>query len=253
MSMEIFDSSALLPRLSPAVSKQIRTEMLVLGRAEMRFEPHRFREILKSGVEVPPSGGRLVDADALLAFRDSLVEAARGVGGDAQLFDLQVGRALWTHSQAIRGEFGVPEVWDLITLVLVPDLATRRFSPHSRELIKTRFTGGSRRHVLQRLWKRWAVFGPEIVQSAKLTEDDYGNLMERRLTSERPAVARAVAGALVNHPSSRKDAQRREYNRRFMRRLLMTSGIVVIDDSDQEAIDAVIEHIDSAVRRDLRW
>lgn len=252
MSSVVFDVGTLLPRLDDESSTRLRGRAEI-DRGSLVFDESVFDQVWREHVDFPSTGGTVVDPKKLLALRADMIQASRCAGQDNAVFDLLVGEVLWRSGLNIRGEFGSPMVWDFITLVLVPDLAKRRFEYSGSAAFRSRLTGGNRRHVFQRLWQRWMVLGPGIIKSGRLTEDDYVALLERRLTSERSEVAKSAARAMLNHPSRRTGQERREYNRLFMRKLLMASGIVVIDGSDAESLDAVIEHVDGMVRRELLW
>lgn len=233
----------LYPRLSPELADPIRAE-LIRSDAPAQFNRGRFEEALSSADAFPATGGRRMAADELMEMRQGCVEAVADTDESNSLttsmFDLRLGRALFQQSADSAGEFGNSKVWDFITLVLLPDIATERFSGMSSD-IAARFTGGHRRHVFQRLWRRWNVLGEDFVLKGALTEDDYQALLERRMTSERKAVALKAAQAIVG--SKRKGSRRREYTRVFARQLFQVSGIVDIGEDDEANLDALIEHV----------
>lgn len=233
----------LYPRLSPEVADAIRIEMI---RSEnvYEFKPERFEEALSAADSFPATGGRRTSAGELLDLREGCLRAVAFSGGTSSLttsqFDMRLGQVLYKTSIGSTGEFGNARVWDFLTLILLPDIASTRF-PGTTNNLRARFTGGNRRHVLQRLWRRWKVFGDEVVESGRLTEDDYVALLERRLTSERPAVAAQAAEAILG--SNRSGTNRREYARVLMRQLVQISGIVEIGDDDPEHLDALMRHV----------
>lgn len=241
-----FSSGMLLPRLDFPAADEIRSEIGKAAPAPVGFDQSRLEDLLTAHSEVPATGGSLVEIDRMLELREDLVSARSSSAGDNGKFDLAAGRILWSWAVAVPGEFGVPAVWDFVALGLVPDLVSSRFDLSSPSSRRDRLFGGSRRHVLQRLWRRWRVLGPEILENDVLVEDDYVALFERRLTSERPQVAQAVARALMKHAGS----SRRAYTRAFQRHLMMLSGIVAIDDADPDSLDQVIHHIDRSIRQD---
>lgn len=233
----------LYPRLSPEVADAIRIEMI---RSEnvYEFKPEKFEEALSAADSFPATGGRRTSEEELLDLRDECLRAVEFADGTSSLttsqFDMRLGQVLYRRSIGSIGEFGNARVWDFLTLILLPDIASTRF-PGTTNNLSARFTGGNRRHVLQRLWRRWKVFGDEVVESGRLTEDDYVALLERRLTSERPAVAAKAAEAILG--SNRSGTNRREYTRVLMRQLVQISGIVEIGDDDPEHLDALMRHI----------
>ncbi|WP_198392398.1 hypothetical protein [Brevibacterium yomogidense] len=165
-----------------------------------------------------------------------------------QAFDLRVGRILFNESQGSEGEFGSAQVWDFLTLIVLPDLALERFPPSGRGGV-ARLTGGNRRHVFQRLWRRWNVFGEDIVEAQELTEDDYVALLERRLTGQNRALATKTVAEIRR--TSRTGQSRRDFTRVFMRQLVQMSGLVEIGDEDPEHLKALFAHVTDVTERAL--
>lgn len=237
----------LYPRLSPDIADAIRVE-LIRSESVFEFRPEKFEEALSAAGSFPATGGRRTTENELLDLREECLNAVAFSEGSSSLptseFDLQLGRVLYKRSIGSTGEFGNARVWDFLALILLPDIASARF-PGTASTLGARFTGGNRRHVLQRLWRRWKVFGDEVVESGHLTEDDYVALLERRLTSERPAVAARAAAAILG--SKRTGTSRREFTRVLMRQLVQMSGIVEIGDDDPEHLDALMNHVSGNV------
>lgn len=237
----------LYPRLSPDLADAIRTE-LIRSEEVYKFKPEKFEEALTAADAFPATGGRRTNENELLNLREDCLNAVDFANGSSSLttsqFDLRLGRVLYKRSIGSTGEFGNARAWDFLTLILLPDIASTRF-PGTTSNLGARFVGGNRRHVLQRLWRRWKVFGDEVVESGRLTEDDYVALLERRLTSERPAVAAKAAEAILG--SKRAGSNRREYARVLMRQLVQISGIVEIGDDDPEHLDALMRHVRGSV------
>ncbi|MGP5045544.1 hypothetical protein ACTXJR_16230 [Glutamicibacter ardleyensis] len=165
-------------------------------------------------------------------------------------FDVAIGRQIEALGKVAGSEFGIPSVWDFLTLVLLPDLAVQRFTLSTddeteKRSVRSRLSGGDRRHVLQRLWKRRVVFGAQIVDLRMLTEDDYGSLLERRLTHEHHQLARKVSMKIIN--SGYQGTARRNYTRSLVRTLVQMSGVVHFSDVDLDHLDDAVEHADSVV------
>lgn len=242
----------LYPRLAPDIADAIRVE-LIRNENVYEFRPEKVEEALSAADSFPATGGRRTTEDELLDLRKECLNAVAFSEGSSSLptsqFDLQLGRVLYKRSTGSIGEFGNARVWDFLTLILLPDIASMRF-PGTTGNLGARFTGGNRRHVLQRLWRRWKVFGDEVVESGRLTEDDYVALLERRLTSERPEVAAKAAEAILS--SKRTGTNRREYARVLMRQLVQISGIVEIGDDDPENLEVLMRHVRGNVEFMLR-
>lgn len=241
----------LQPRLAQNEARRLRERLISEG-ADVSFDPSVFEEALGSSRAFPATGGRRASASELMSLREECLESLADVSATSPAefgaaFDLRVGRVVYEHGVESPGEFGDPEVWDFLALVLMPDLVARRLrlddeeSVPSAQSLKARLTGGNRRHVLQRLWRRWLVFGPDVVESRILLEDDYVALLERSLTSGRPELARRVVESIRS--SGATAGERRAYTRAFMRRLLVATGFVALDVNDEDHLDAVVRHV----------
>lgn len=240
---------SLYPRLDRREAAKLRDQLLS-SRNGVVFDPAALEKALADPYTFPSTGGLRITEGTLLEMRAACLSALNHVRTDDQdfgvAFDLAVGRELIARTDGSRGEMGVPRVWDFLALVLLPDLAWLRISAGGAVATrgagaKRRLVGGDRRHVLQKLWKRWTVFGPETVESGLLTEDDYVAMLERRLTLERPEIARRCAASIIR--SGYRGSARREYTRVFMRHLVQMSGIVHIGEDDSEHLDAMFAHL----------
>lgn len=244
-------SGSLLPRLGREQAQAMRHAILSNSHDHRVFDHDRLEDALADSGAFPPTGGIPVPITGLIELRLACVlavEKARAStsGSYGAAFDLGVGRALFDNTRDVRGEMGHPRVWDFLTLVLLPDLAADRIGQKVDSLTpsaakRDRLTGGHRRHVFQRLWKRWTVVGPELVGASHLTEDDYAQLLERRLTGDRAQLAKPVAQAILE--SGLEGTARRDYARALMRHLLQLSGIVYIGTDSPEYLDNLIHHL----------
>lgn len=240
------------PRLASSDAGQLR-EAFIDSNRPSAFRPELLSEMLARPRVFPPTGGAQADEADLLDLRERCLEAdgvARTSDDPVATWDLEMGRVLSDYAQGRAGEFGSPEVWDFLTLVLVPDVVAFRLDPGpsagkgpSRSSLTARLTGGNRRHVLQRLWRRWHVLGPDLVLSRALLEDDYVALLERGVTSDRPALARAVGEHIASLEMS--SGERREYTRLFMRRLVVASGFIVVPAEAGGQVAAIVDHLHS--------
>lgn len=242
----------LLPRLDPLIAEQRRSSVQSLEQGHELFSMVDFHEALADPHAFPPTGGRQVDPTDLLALRERCLHAVESAetlerARFAQSFDIRIGRILYEFGVESVSDMGHPRVWNFLTLILLPDIAIKRISvgKTNEEIARTssasRLTGGDRRHVLQRLWRRWKVFGPDLVERQKLTEDDYVALLERRLTLGQSRVAVTAAEAILS--SSFTGSARREYTRILMRNLIALSGVVHIGDDDPEHLEEVFNHL----------
>lgn len=240
---------SLYPRLSAERASAQRGLLLAEATA---FDRSLLEESLADASAFPPTGGQRVTEDDLHRLRERCTSELSapwtdGVRTDQEI-DLRLGRVLHEESQGSTGEFGNAQVWDFLTLVLLPDLALERF-PRGRAGAVARLTGGNRRHVFQRLWRRWNVFGTDIVEAQELTEDDYVALLERRLTGQNPALAVRTVGEI--RQSGYSGQSRREFTRVFMRQLVQVSGLVEMGDDDPDHLDALFTHVREVTERAL--
>lgn len=234
--------SLLYPRLNTHVAFEIRQRLRVATAHNGEFDRDLLEDLYNDSQSFPPSGGARVTLDALLQLRDRCLSAVRTSMETADViqFDKSIGKELWLSSQGATGEFGEPQVWDFLTLALLPDLALHRFPPTTKEFSR-RITGGDRRHVFQRLWKRWKVLGQDIVEEGILQEDEYGNIFERRLSRTSAEMSRRIYEEVA---APRQDSTTtRVFTRLFMRQLVQVSGVVHIDTTDPCYLDEIFKHV----------
>ena len=242
--------NVLYPRVDAKETHRIQRKFVESFDSGIEFSDASFDSALNGPRAFPPTGGVRMGEAELRALRQACIDSLRQTSTSSALpatssFDIAIGKVLFHAGEQSIGEFGDPHVWDFLTLILLPDLAAKRLamgnaSTSRGHSFQKRVTGGARRHVFQRLWKRWLIFGPEIVEGGKLTEDDYGVTIERLITN-RPGLARAVAGAIIR--SKYSGSERRDYSRIFMRKLQQTSGLVQIPEDDDEDLREVIDAI----------
>lgn len=234
---------SLFPRISPESSQARRNALRERSSYADAFSESELEEALSAPDAFPPSGDNREELESLLALRSRCLTAVGGLDGTfptESMFDLNLGRVLFDASLNAGGEFGNPRVWDFLTLILLPDLALWRCPSDTSDFIP-KLTGGNRRHVFQRLWRRWNVFGAELVESGVFGEDEYKNLLERRLTSGSKPIARLTARAIMD--SGRSGVTKRVYTRTFTRQLIQLSGLVDITEGDPDHLEALFEHL----------
>lgn len=237
----------LLPRLEPARAAELRAKV-VEARVVPAFDDSLFDSEFHGQRAFPATGGMRIRPEELLELRRLCVDAV-SEAGDGPDIDLRLGRVFHDMTERSVGELGNPAVWDFLTLVLLPDVAIARFSIESKDLV-SRLTGGNRRHVFQRLWRRWNVLGPTAVESRFFTEDEYQAVLERRVTSEMKSLARGVFEE-VRGSSSDVGLTRREYTRSYMKQLVQTTGLVDISESDMEHMSALLAYVTETTRKIL--
>lgn len=243
----------LYPRLAPDQAEKMRRVVLSRQGGAV-FDPADLEEQLERADVFPPTGGERITLQELVQLRERCLDAVpsssmHGHRAFDSTFDREVGRALFHFTRSSRGEMGAPMVWDFLTLVLLPDVALQRFDGEAKDS-RARFTGGNRRHVLQRLWKRRQVFGDQIVDAEALTEDDYVALLERRLTLERGLVARHAAASIIR--SGFRGSARRAFTRSLMRQLVQASGYLYINGDDDDHLQELFAHLGRAAADGVR-
>ncbi|MBI2705462.1 MAG: hypothetical protein HYX32_09265 [Actinobacteria bacterium] len=153
----------------------------------------------------PLPGGDPVGEDRVALVQAELRAAADRFGWPEPV-DPQVADALdraWAgvlHETTgiVAAEAADPAVWAFITCVVVPDLAAWRWPEGSDE----RFLDMDD-HVFARLWWRYQVLGRELLDgagAAPFTDSELSILVRRRALVANPAVARALARAVLEAP-----------------------------------------------------
>jgi hypothetical protein len=207
-----------------------------------------------------PTGGSRVPEQTLAELRRSLVDAAQQLGfpdsvrkGAMGSFDAKAARLLVENLPIMPGEASRDDVWAFLALVLLPDIATWRFS----EQQSSRVLGGVR-NAFQRLWWRARVLqdaeSPEPYALVELPEDALVGLMERPALSSNPRVALAIAKAVAKlastlPPSHREDAWR-DFYKRVRQRLVFINFEVLAEIAEGE-LERQIEELRAATARIL--
>ena len=158
-------------------------------------------------------GGTPVSTSRLREMHRSLKEVLDGVpqeGRDAdRKFDAAAGRFLvdWFEVEG-RNQAANPEIWPYLTMLVLPDLALRRFGPdRSGRLPKDRFLSG-RRNIFYRAYLRSWILGDLLSDpDLPLYEDDLVGLVDRNLSADH-GVARLIAEEIrsLSKAEPRRDA-----------------------------------------------
>ena len=147
------------------------------------------------------TAAQTVSARQLREFRESAMALAVELGFPAALnptrarqFDQRLSWILSQRLELIPAEAANREVWNFLTLVVLPDLAKWRY-PNEKSLPDyDRWLGGPR-NVFRKLWWREAVLGHDL--NRLIGEDEAVGMMERPMLSGHASVARAMAKALI--------------------------------------------------------
>lgn len=192
--------SRIYPQLTRPHSVQVLSEL------EERLKQGEAPRSLPDGTLDPRTrftgfGGAPVSVTRLRELHSSLSSALAAVpdrGRDAdRLFDATAGAFLvdWFEKDG-RSQASNPEIWPYLTILVLPDLAVRRFGPDkSGKLPRDRYLSG-RRNIFYRAYLRSWILGdlmddPEL----PLYEDDLVGLVDRNLSADH-RVAQFIAAQI---------------------------------------------------------
>lgn len=126
-------------------------------------------------------------ADDLQFPRDLSRDSAREL-------DQRISTILFQNLDLVPAEAANKEVWNFLTLVVLPDIAKWRFPNEGKKPDYDRWLGGHR-NVIRKLWWREAVLGHDL--NSKIGEDEAVGIMERPMLSGQASIARAMVKALL--------------------------------------------------------
>lgn len=164
-----------------------------------------------------PTAAQFVSEEKLEGFRNSVIEMVSELGfpqssssDQKRTFDQEMSFLLSKELELIPAEAANPEIWNFLTLVLLPDVAKWRYPNPSNVLDYSRWLGGHR-NVFRKLWWREVTLGKEL--NSELGEDEAVGIMERPLLGGQAPVARAMASALMQMEKEFPDQPRSELMR----------------------------------------
>lgn len=190
-----------MSRIYPQLTRQ--DSVNVLSELEERLRQGDPPRSLPDGTLDPRTrfngfGGAPVSVSRLRELHSSLTSVLAEIperGRDAdRRFDAAAGRFLvdWFEVDG-RNQASNPEIWPYLTILVLPDLAVRRFGPdRSGRLPKDRFLSG-RRNIFYRAYLRSWILG-DLLQDPELPlyEDDLVGLVDRNLSADH-RVAQLIA------------------------------------------------------------
>ncbi|WP_296204202.1 hypothetical protein [uncultured Corynebacterium sp.] len=143
------------------------------------------------------------------------VAQAQGFPGQAsknarRTFDQQVSEVLDESIDLLPAEAANREIWNFLTLVVMPDIAAWRYPNDAKKLTFERWLGTDR-NVFRKLWWREVTLGSKL--NRQLGEDEAVALMERPGLSGNPLVARAIAQSFLDVAKEFDDQPRSELMR----------------------------------------
>lgn len=204
----------------------------------------------------------LASDEHLALVRAKVLEHARNCGfpltPPASGFDDALPALLREVLSMSPADGGVAEVWNYITLVLLPDVALWRWPNSARNPSYERLIGKPR-NVFRRHWWRGELLGPDLASG--LNEDELVQVVERSATlGGDPRVARAVATEFRRFVATRvKDdgvrqspLKRMELMRATAKRTLRLGRVVVLSTlTDAELAVLATELLESAATAQL--
>lgn len=148
-----------------------------------------------------PTASVYVSEDTLRAFRQKTMDIAHDLEfpqplnkNRARELDQRISEVLFQDLELIPAEAANAEVWNFLTLVVLPDIAKWRYPNEKKILDYNRWLGGDR-NVIRKLWWREATLGHDL--NSRLGEDEAVGIMERPLLGGQTHVARAMVRALL--------------------------------------------------------
>lgn len=203
----------------------------------------------------------VVSRDALQRLRAAVVDVAqrygfpherREGGNRADKFDSVLPAVLIEHLDISPAEAGREDVWNYLTLVLLPDVALWRwpnpeFKPRYERLV------GTPRNVFRLLRHRALVFGPELLM--RMTADDLQQVEERTVSvGGDPRVSKVVVAAYLDERSGWRvgaagsereltSTERESLTRQFMKACTQFGRVYAFSLMDEQALRVLTEEI----------
>ena len=125
-----------------------------------------------------------------LAVKNGFPEALKPA--TVRNFDQPASDILYQKMDLIPAESANQEIWNFLTLVLLPDIAAWRY-PNTQHKMDFERWLGTERNVFRKLWWRQATLGKSL--NELVGEDEAVGIMERPGLSGNPDVARAIVRA----------------------------------------------------------
>lgn len=195
----------------------------------------------------PPAVGRpIISSDYLKDLRRGVKEIAREYGYPYRSeqksrrmseFDAALGNFLLDFLKITPAEAGVDEVWNFLTLVLLPDIAAWRY-PNRKDAADFDRWLGKPRNVLRKVWWRAYCLGPEL--NLRIGEDEGVAVMERPTFGLNPKLARIIVSTHLER-SKESSAARSDLLRVAMVQLGRLVSIINIDCLSPEEKQAVVD------------
>lgn len=154
---------------------------------------------------------------------------------DVAAFDRTIGVTLHDAMLILAADAAHEETWNFVTLVLLPDVAMRRFPDrHPSRLL------GGQRNAFRRSWWRREVLG-ELTTSGDppLGEDELVGIFERSKMARSRGLARALAAEVLSYRGS----DRSHFARQLMKLVRRQTGPRLLDVLPQSDLEALLRQM----------
>lgn len=246
--------SFLWPRLPHEASDWLLSEYGGLSIADLSQRASTFHP----DAAVAETGGAAVSLENIEALRDGVIEIARQHGFDmvsgragssGTAFDRAAARVMIEHMGTNANDLSSPEVWNFVTLVVLPDVATWRWASPNGSPSDERMLGRNVfRNAFSRLWLRAYILGTELIDGPNhLLEDEVVQITERPGLLRHPPFARAHArisrDAAIASGFVRTEAVR-VFTRVALRRLAFINPAVMSEEELNEFVHNYVGETD---------
>ncbi len=155
-------------------------------------------------------------------------------------FDRPATRILHETMNIIPADAASEDVWNFLSLIVLPDIAVWRFPARADERLL-----GRPRNTFRRLWWRGETVGADLIDGPNgLGEDELVNIMERATLAANPRTAALLARVIVERgseaPTGRSELMR-DVSKRFLRHQAVINVDVISDSEVQQILDSCVD------------
>jgi len=226
------------PRLPASSARQLLTEMSTTDPVTLRATA----TVTHPEAAPVAVGGTPVPVELVKSTQRCIRELADGLGFPRELprpavasFDQPATRLLHDSMQIIPADAASEEVWNFVSLVLLPEVAVWRFPARADDRIL-----GRPRNVFRRLWWRAETVGSDLIDvPGGLGEDELVNIMERPTLAASPRTARMLARILFER-GTQVPVGRSELMRDIAKRVLRRQAVLALDALDDDQLQHLL-------------
>lgn len=221
-------TEVLLPRLALADAVKTLEEVRRSAGAGqihdcIRFTHHR--------AAASPTGGVAISQEELRALRQSvLVDLSTVRSTDDSVIGASIGKALETHLRVSPSDAAHFGGWAFLSLCVFPDIVYSRWPDFPED----RWIGAKRdRNYLRTSWRRYRALGDVIFEGdPSLREDELVGLLERTAMARNRSLVRTLAREILAY----RGADRTDFARQLLKRVMYWTGASVVDLWNEETI-----------------